>query len=81
VTLRLDNARVVPAAQTGGAIRPDRGHVHLSLDGQLIAMPGRLSDRLPLLQPGSHTVEAEFVASDHVPFANRVVAAVTFRAR
>jgi hypothetical protein len=59
-------------------LRPDEGHIHLSLDGQLVAMPSQLTDPLPLLRAGSHTVEAEFVASDHLPFADRVVAAVTF---
>jgi hypothetical protein len=81
VRLRLDDARVVPSTQVGGKIRPDQGHIHLLLDGQLVAMPSRLIDRLPRLTPGSHTVQAEFVATDHLPFANRVVAAVTFRAR
>jgi hypothetical protein len=81
VHLRLDNAHVVPASQVGGEIRPDQGHIHLSLDGQLVAMPSRLIARLPRLSPGAHTVEAEYVATDHVAFANRVVAAVTFRSR
>jgi hypothetical protein len=53
----------------------------LSLDGRLIAMPLRLAERLPKLQRGTHTVQAEFVASDHLPFDNRVVAAVTFDTR
>jgi hypothetical protein len=81
VTMRLGGAHLAPATQTGGAVRPDVGHIHLSLDGQLIAMPLRLAERLPRLRPGSHTVEAEFVATDHVPFDNRVVAAVTFDVR
>jgi len=81
VRLRLDHARVVPPNRVGGAIRPDLGHIHLTLDGQLVAMPSQLTDRLPRLTPGSHTLEAEFVATDHVAFANRVVAAVTFRTR
>ena len=44
-------------------------------------MPLQLAEPLPTLSPGVHTVEAEFVASDHLPFANRVVAAVTFSVR
>ena len=51
------------------------------VDGTLVAMPLRLTEQLPKLSPGSHTVQAEFVASDHLPFANRVVAAVTFSVR
>ena len=81
VTMRLANAHLVPPTQVGGAILPDRGHIHLLLDGQLIAMPLQLSARLPRLSAGMHTVEAEFVASDHLAFANRVVAAVTFHVR
>jgi hypothetical protein len=79
--LRLAHAHLVPATQVGGALRPDAGHVHLTLDGQLVAMLTQLDARLPRLDPGTHTLVAEFVASDHVPFANRVVAAVTFRVR
>jgi len=81
VKMRLDNAHLAPPTQTGGAIRGDQGHIHLSLDGQLIAMPLRLAEGLPPLRPGVHTVQAEFVASDHLPFRNRVVAAVTFDVR
>jgi hypothetical protein len=33
------------------------------------------------MSPGRHTVVAEFVAADHAPFANRVVAAVSFDVR
>jgi hypothetical protein len=80
VSLALAGAHLAPAAQVGGILRPDEGHIHLLLDGQLVAMPSQLIDPLPLLRAGSHTVEAEFVASDHLPFANRVVAAVTFTA-
>jgi hypothetical protein len=78
VELELEHAHVVPAAQVGGEIRPDEGHIHLSVDGQLVAMPTALRDRLAALPLGTHTLEAEFVGADHLPFANRVVAAVTF---
>jgi hypothetical protein len=33
------------------------------------------------VKPGQHTVQAEFVATDHQPFSNRVLAAVVFVAR
>jgi hypothetical protein len=81
VTMRLVNAHLVAPTQVGGQLSGDRGHIHLSVDGALVAMPLRLDERLPRLAPGPHTIEAEFVASDHLPFANRVVAAVTFRVR
>jgi hypothetical protein len=81
VTLRLvlRHARLVPGTQTGGAIRPHEGHIHVSVDGRVIAMVNRLSLPLTGLPRGDHTVEAEFVASDHLPFDNHVVAAVSFR--
>jgi hypothetical protein len=79
VRLHLERAQIVPFAAAGGVLRPDRGHIHLTVDGQLVSMPLRLEDRLPRLTPGNHTLQAEFVAADHLPFSNRVVAAVTFR--
>jgi hypothetical protein len=81
LVVQLANAHLAPPGLTGGILRGDRGHVHVSVDGQLVSMPYRLTDRLPPLAPGPHTVQAEFVASDHLPFSNRVVAAVTFRVR
>ena len=81
VEMHLDGAQLVPPAQVGGAIVGDQGHIHLLVDGQLIAMPYRLDTRVDDLTPGTHTVEAEFVASDHLPFANRPVATVTFDVR
>jgi hypothetical protein len=81
LVMSLARARLVPPTQVGGEIVGDRGHIHVSVDGQLVAMPLQLTDPLPTLSPGLHTVEAEFVASDHLPFQNRVVAAVTFRVK
>ena len=78
VRFRLDGARLDPPARIGGELRPDRGHIHLTVDGTLVAMPYGLTQRVPRLAPGPHTIQAEFVASDHVAFANRVVAAVSF---
>jgi hypothetical protein len=80
VTVRVDlaNARLVPGSGIGGKVRPHQGHVHVSVDGKLVAMVNRDQVDLGTLAPGQHTVQAEFVASDHLPFANRVVAAVTF---
>jgi hypothetical protein len=78
VSMRLDHARLVTPIE-GLDVRPDRGHVHLSVDGRLMAMPTALRVTLPALDEGAHTITAEFVASDHLPFRNRVVAAVSFR--
>jgi hypothetical protein len=69
-------------ADHGGAhndeIKPDEVHVHLSLDGRLVSMTFGDSDELKDLTPGSHTLTAELVASDHAPFANKVEATTTF---
>jgi len=75
--LELDGATVVKPSEVTG-IDPTQGHIHVSVDGKLVSMTYGLSQELHLT-PGTHTVQAEFVASDHRPFANRVVAAVVFQ--
>ena len=77
IQLQLDGAEVVP--ESTGPLRPDRGHIHVSVDGQLVSMAYGTSQDLHGLQPGNHTMQAEFVATDHAPFQNRVVAAVIFK--
>ncbi len=78
VRVVLRHARLVPGTQVGGRVDPHRGHIHVSVDGRLIAMINR--PRVPVngLTAGEHTIQAEFVASDHLPFANSVDAAVSF---
>lgn len=78
ITLKVNliGATVVP--QTTGPLKPNEGHIHVSLDGQLVSMAYGTTQDLPNLTPGPHSVQAEFVATDHAPFANRVVAAVLF---
>jgi hypothetical protein len=34
-----------------------------------------------VLQPGPHTLQAEFVATDHLPFANRPNTTIVFTVR
>jgi len=74
--LNLIGARVVQPSV--GKLRPDEGHIHVSLDGTLVSMTYGTSQDLHALKPGPHTIQAEFVATDHIPFKNRVVAAVLF---
>jgi hypothetical protein len=76
--LNLIGAKVVPAEVTGGPLRGDEGHIHVSLDGKLVSMTYGLSQDLNNLAAGPHNVQAEFVATDHAPFANRVIVAVAF---
>jgi hypothetical protein len=79
LTLKLDlkGARIVQP--TTIKIRPDQGHVHVMLDGKLISMNYRLSEQLPKLTPGTHLIQVEFVASDHLPFDPRVLAQAAFQ--
>jgi hypothetical protein len=79
VKLLLSHAELVPPTQVGGKLVGDRGHIHVSVDGALISMTLQVDQSVTDLKPGIHTIQAEFVASDHLPFENRVVAAVTFR--
>jgi hypothetical protein len=69
VMVALSGAQVV--AQTSTHIQPDKGHVHLYLDNQLIYMQYSLEQDVPV-KPGTYALKAEFVASDHVPFNPRV---------
>ena len=75
VVLRLSGGRVVPL--TSIHLVPNEGHIHLYLDGSLEAMTGL--DASIAVQPGSHTLEAEFVAVDHGPFRPPVIVTVAFR--
>jgi hypothetical protein len=76
VEVNLIGATVVQA--TTGPLRPDEGHIHLFVDGQLVSMAYGTTQDLHGLAPGTHTLQAEFVATDHAPFSNRVVAGVIF---
>ena len=78
--LRLSGATVVPPSQVTG-IEPTEGHIHVSVDGKLVSMAYGLTQTVRDLRPGEHTVLASFVASDHRPFANAVVATVVFVVR
>ncbi len=76
VRLRVTGARIV--TQTSTHLSPDRGHIHLYLDGMLAAMAYATSTTI-YASPGSHRLEAQFVAVDHGPFRPPVTAWVSFR--
>ncbi len=69
VAVDLQGAQVVQA--TSANISPDKGHVHLYIDGNLQFMQYTLAQDFPV-HPGVYTIKAEFVASDHFPFSPRV---------
>ena len=78
VQMNLQNATLTPLTTT--AITPDTGHIHLSLDGSLISMSGDTLQVVDLrnVAPGRHTLTADFVAADHLPFDPPVTTSVTF---
>jgi hypothetical protein len=76
VRVRLTGGREVQTFE--GPQRPDEGHIHLSLDGQVVAMAFGEMQQLHVEIPGPHAVQVEFTAIDNLPFKNRVIAAVLF---
>jgi hypothetical protein len=81
VTLKFDviGGTVLPPAQVKGPLRGDQGHIHVSVDGRLVQMAYSTEAELTGLSPGPHAVQAAWVATDHLPFRNPVVAAVLFQ--
>jgi hypothetical protein len=79
IEVSLKGARIVPATTTH--ITPDRGHLHVYLDNQLVGMNFATSDDVTGVAPGMHVLRVEFVASDHRPFDPRVFTAVTFQVK
>ncbi len=78
VRLRLAGAEIVP--QTSTNLSPDKGHIHLILDGQVVSMAYGVEQDVPVT-PGLHILQAEFVATDHFPFNPRVISTATFTVR
>jgi len=78
VRLDLEGATLTPVTTT--AVAPNTGHLHISLDGSLVSMVGGTTQVVDLrsVPPGQHTLTAEFVAADHLPFNPQVIAQVTF---
>ena len=81
VVLRLTGGRIISTTSTD--LRPDEGHIHLSLDGRLISMTYGTLQTVDLsgTPPGMHELDAEFVAGDHAPFDPRVTASARFEVR
>jgi hypothetical protein len=76
VKVKVDGARIL--ADPGiVAVRPDEGHIHVSLDGKVQNM--LYDDETDVaVTPGRHLLEVEFVAGDHIRFVPAVKQAVTF---
>jgi len=76
VVLDLEGGTVVQA--TTASISPSTGHIHILLDGNLVSMTFGTEQVLDLtsVTPGAHTLTAEFVAADHLPFSPPVTTSV-----
>jgi hypothetical protein len=79
--LKLTGARLATAAASGTAVPADQGFAHVYVDDKLVAVLYGLTQRLPTLDAGPHTVRVEFVALDHAPFANTVTDSTQFKVK
>jgi hypothetical protein len=75
VVLTLEGGQVVPFSSL--RLVPNEGHIHLFVDGRIVSMSTGLTADLAA-PPGTHELEAEFVAVDHGSFDPRVTATTTF---
>jgi hypothetical protein len=78
VTVKVMLTGAKEVERQGPPIVPTEGHIHVSLDGQIVAMAYSDTQVLKGLTPGPHSVQVDYVATDHIPFNNRVTSAVLF---
>jgi hypothetical protein len=76
--LKLSGARLATAAVSGTNVPADEGFVHVYVDDKLVSVLYSLTQKLPTLDAGAHTVRVDFVAVDHAPFANTVTDSTRF---
>jgi hypothetical protein len=79
VVLKLTGGTIIPTS-TKTPLGSNQGHIHLQDNGTLISMAFGTEQDISVT-PGPHLLEAEFVASDHLPFSPRVIASVHFTAQ
>jgi hypothetical protein len=61
------------------ATDPTRGHLHVFVDGELIAMPATSTPEVEL-EPGDHDIAVEFTGADHRSFSPKIIDEVTVAA-
>lgn len=75
VRLTLTGGRIIKETTT--RLAPDEGHIHLLIDGKVVSMTYGLDQEVEVT-PGTHLLQAEYVANDHFPFNPRVISVSTF---
>ena len=75
VKAELIGGTIVPLSDT--RLRPNSGHIHLLVDGQVQTMGVEVERDVSGLAPGTHILQMEFVDAQHRSFNPRVIAAVT----
>lgn len=76
VRIDLNGGRVVP--ETSRNLTSDEGHLHVSVDGEILSQTYGLRQELEAPDPGKHLLQVEFVAKDHGPFDPRIIASAPF---
>jgi hypothetical protein len=59
---------------------PNVGHLHVSVDGSIVSMPGTPNVTVELT-PGRHLIVVEFVTADHQPFSPPITRSAAVIAR
>lgn len=80
VRVRITLEGGVIVEQVSSNLKPNEGHIHLLLDGNVVQLLGSLDETIEDVAPGAHLLQVEFVAADHGPFSPRVISAVNFTA-
>jgi hypothetical protein len=80
VTVKISLTGATIVKQTSTNLSPDKGHVHLLVDGTVVQYTGGLEIATGPLAKGPHLLQVEFVAVDHAPFNPRVIKQVTITA-
>lgn len=75
VEVTLTDAKIVAITSTN--LKPNEGHLHLSLDNKIVSMNYQADTVIHDVTPGTHVVRVEFVATDHAPFDPHVFVEVT----
>jgi hypothetical protein len=72
----------VVVSLTGATLSPSgaSGHLHVRVDDEIVSMTAALVTNV-VLEPGAHTIEAEFVSASHRPLSPRVLARAEVTAR